>query len=57
LYWGRKSRTSTRQPRIAQETIDLIKQMAVENRLWSAKRIRGELKKLGVQVSKRTIQR
>jgi transposase InsO family protein len=57
LYWRRKSRTSTRQPRIAQETIDLIKQMAVENRLWGAKRIRGELKKLGICVSKRTIQR
>jgi putative transposase len=31
--------------------------MAVENRLWGAKRIRGELKKLGIPVSKRTIQR
>ncbi|HEX3051559.1 MAG TPA: integrase core domain-containing protein, partial [Aggregatilineaceae bacterium] len=57
LYWRRKSRTTTRQPRIAQETIDLIKQMAVENRLWGAKRIRGELRKLGIRVSKRTIQR
>ena len=57
LYWRRKSCTTSRQPRIAQETIELIKQMAVENRLWGAKRIRGELKKLGVQVSKRTIQR
>jgi putative transposase len=57
LYWRHKSRTTTRQPRIAQETIELIKQMAVENRLWGAKRIRGELKKLGIQVSKRTIQR
>jgi transposase InsO family protein len=57
LYWRRKSRPTTRQPRIAQETIDLIKQMAVENRLWGAKRIRGELRKLGICVSKRTIQR
>jgi putative transposase len=31
--------------------------MAVENRLWGAKRILGELKKLGIHVSKRTVQR
>lgn len=57
LYWRRKSRPTVRQPRISQETVDLIKQMAVENRLWGAKRIRGELQKLGICVSKRTIQR
>ena len=31
--------------------------MACENRLWRAERIRGELLKLGIKVSKRTIQR
>jgi hypothetical protein len=31
--------------------------MAGENRLWGAERIRGELLKLGVRVSKRTIQK
>ena len=31
--------------------------MAQENRLWGAERIRGELLKLGFQVSKRTIQK
>jgi transposase InsO family protein len=31
--------------------------MAEENRLWGAERIRGELLKLGVRVSKRTIQK
>ena len=31
--------------------------MARENRLWGADRIRGELLKLGIRVSKRTIQR
>ena len=30
--------------------------MAQENRLWGAERIRGELLKLGIRVSKRTIQ-
>lgn len=31
--------------------------MAQENRLWGAERIRGELLKLGIEVSKRTIQK
>jgi repressor of nif and glnA expression len=33
----------------------LIQAMAVENRLWGAKRIRDELSKLGHKVSKRTV--
>jgi hypothetical protein len=36
LYWKRKSRTSDREPRIGQESIDLIKKIAIENRLWGA---------------------
>ena len=56
-YWRRKSRNQKREPRIAQKTIDLIKKMAQENRLWGAERIRGELLKLGIRVSKRTIQK
>ena len=31
--------------------------MAKENQLWGAVRIRGELSKLGIRVSKRTVQR
>ena len=31
--------------------------MAKDNRLWGAERIRGELLKLGIRVSKRTIQK
>jgi putative transposase len=57
LYWRYKSRNRKRKPRIAQETIDLIKQMAQDNRFWGAERIRGELLKLGIEVSKRTIQK
>ena len=57
FYWRRKSRSKTRKPRIDQGTIDLIKQMVQENRLWGAGRIRGELLKLGIEVSKRTIQK
>jgi putative transposase len=56
-YWRRKSRNKKPKPRIPPETIALIKQMARENRLWGAERIRGELLKLGIQVSKRTIQK
>ena len=39
------------------ETIDLIRDMAVRGRLWGAERIRGELLKLGIKVSKRTVQK
>jgi len=46
-----------RKPRIPHETVALIKQMAKENCLWGAERIRSELLKLDIQVSKRTIQR
>ena len=56
-YWKRKSKPKNRKPRIPQETIDLIKQMALENRRWGAKKIRGELLKLGIKVHKRTIKR
>jgi putative transposase len=56
-YWRRKSRNKRRKPRIAPETIALIRKMANENRLWGAERLRGELLKLGIGVSKRTIQK
>jgi putative transposase len=54
--WRWKSRRA-QQPRVAPETIELIRRMASENRLWRAERIRGELLKLGIRVTKRTIQR
>jgi putative transposase len=57
LYWRRKSQANTRQPRIPETTIGLIQQMAVKNRLWGAERTQGELQKLGIRVSKRTVQR
>jgi hypothetical protein len=43
--------------RLSSETISLIQQMAADNRLWGAERIRGELLKLDIRVSKRTIQK
>ena len=57
LYWKRKSMASTHQPKVAAETIALIRQIAKDNRLWGAERIRGELLKLGIRVCKRTIQK
>jgi len=56
-YWRRKSKPEKNEPRISPETIELIEQMASENRLWGAERIRGELLKLRVKVSNRTIQK
>jgi len=57
LYWKRRSKASSYKPRVAAETIALIREMAKENRLWGAERIRGELLKLGIRVCKRTIQK
>jgi len=57
LYWKRRSKTSSHKPKVAAETIALIRQMAKDNRLWGAERIRGELLKLGLRVCKRTIQK
>ena len=55
LFWRQKSKGQTRNPRLSEETITLIKQMAVENRRWGSKRIRGELLKLGIRVNRGTI--
>ncbi len=57
LLWKYKSRAISATPKISAETIVLIKEMARENRLWGAERIRGELLKLGIRVCKRTIQK
>ncbi|HVO70726.1 MAG TPA: helix-turn-helix domain-containing protein [Aggregatilineaceae bacterium] len=55
LFWRQKSKGEARQPRISEAIIALIKQMAVENRRWGTKRIRGELLKLGLTVNRGTI--
>jgi putative transposase len=54
-FWRRRSRPRKASP-LPSETIDLIRDMAVRGRLWGAGRIRGELLKFGIKVSKRTIQ-
>jgi len=57
VCWKHKSRVRSRKPRLSSETIALIKAIAANNRLWGAERIRGELLKLDIRVSKRTIQK
>jgi putative transposase len=57
LFWKYRSRATSPKPRISQETVALIQEMARDNRLWGAERIRGELLKLGIRVCKRTIQK
>jgi hypothetical protein len=54
--WWRRSRRPGR-PRIDSPCRDLIVRLAEENRLWGAPRIHGELLKLGVVVSERTVSR
>jgi hypothetical protein len=57
LYWKYQSRAASAQPKISAEPVAFIKEMAVQNRLWGAERIRGEFLKPGMHVSKRTIQK
>jgi len=57
LIWRAKSTAVPHAPKIPAETIVLIRAMAADNRLWGAERIRGELLKVGIRVSKCTVQR
>jgi hypothetical protein len=51
LFWKHKSKTRARKPKLSLETITLIKEMAANNRLWGAERIRCELLKLDIRES------
>jgi putative transposase len=55
LFWRHKSKAKTRQPRIPLDIVSLIQGMALDNRLWGAKRIQDELLKLGYPLNKRTV--
>ena len=57
LYWRYISNRRKKKQRIASEIIQIIRTMIQENTLWGAERIRGELLKLGITLSKRTIQK
>jgi putative transposase len=57
LHWRRKSRGKPDKPPLAAETIALIEEMALNDRTWRAKRIQGELLKLGITINKRTVKK
>ncbi len=50
LFWKHKSLSTSNKSKVTGETIALIKDMAKNNRLWGAERIRGELLKLDIHV-------
>jgi putative transposase len=56
-FWKRKSPPKPGRPSLPEATIALIQDMAANNPLWGAERIRGELLKLDIHVAKRTIQK
>jgi putative transposase len=57
LLWRWRSRSRGGRPHLSPEVRDLIVTMCRENRLWGTERIRGELLKLGIVVSNRSIRR
>src|SRR6266511_2824227 len=54
-YWRWKSCPRGGRPRIDKEVRDLIRRMSLENRLWGATKIHGELLKLGIEVAQSTV--
>jgi transposase InsO family protein len=54
-YWRWKSRGRGGRPQIETELRGLIRQMSVDNPLWGAPRIHGELLKLGFEVAQSTV--
>ena len=57
LYWRWRSHAAGGRPRLSAEVRALIARMSQDNPLWGSERIRGELLKLGVVVSNRSIRR
>ena len=58
LYWTKLSRHRVGgRPAVSQEVRKLIRQMATANPLWGAPRIYGELMKLGINISERSVSR
>src|SRR5262249_58736970 len=57
LFWRWRSRVHLGRPRLSAEVRELIATIARDNPRWGSERIRGELLKLGLAVSKRSVQR
>src|SRR5262249_49425733 len=54
-YWRWKSRSRGGRPQISAELRALIRQMSIENPLWGAPRIHGELLKLGFEIAQSSV--
>jgi len=54
-YWRWKSRSRGGRPHIETDLRALIRRMSIENTLWGAPRIHGELLKLGFEVAQSTV--
>jgi len=54
-YWRWKSRSRGGRPQLEIELRGLIRQMSMENLLWGAPRIHGELLKVGFEVAQSTV--
>lgn len=57
LFWRIRSRQQGGRPGLEPGLRNMIRQMARENPLWGAPRIHGELLKLGIEVSERSVAR
>ena len=55
FYWRWKSRSRGGRPKVPIGVRSLIRRMSVENPLWGAPRIHGELLKLGIEVAQSTV--
>ena len=54
-YWRWKSRPRVGRPQIETDLRALIRQMSIENPLWGAPRIHGELLKLGFEIAQSSV--
>src|SRR5665213_3686031 len=54
-YWRWKSRSRGGRPRIETDLRALIRRMSIDNPLWGAPRIHGELLKLGFEVAQSSV--
>ena len=56
FYWRRKSRGAYRgRPKLSPEVKSLVLKLSTANPLWGAPRIHGELLKLGIEISERSV--
>ena len=57
LFWTSLSKSHGGRPAVSPEVRALVRKMAYANPLWGAPRIHGELLKLGIEISERTVSR